>query len=172
MLVAAVLLVIGAMGWALGRARPRLNLTMTVLAVFAAITAHSGMQWAFVDGRLDGPLGDPRHTAPGVFVVLIAAGEAVGLWLPLLLVPWAQLNARICGALYVLSAATAAAVAFYFPENLIALNPAFIPTDGPPYLLAAFVCLPVAAVGFAVGWMQSRSEADEDEDKLINKTIQ
>ena len=37
MLIAAILLVIGAMGWALGRVRPRLNLTMAVLAVFAAI---------------------------------------------------------------------------------------------------------------------------------------
>ena len=107
MLTAAVLLIIGATGWALGRVRPQVNVAMAVMAVFGAITAHSGLQWAFVDGRLHDALGDPRGAAPGVIVVLIAAGEALGLWLPILLIPWAQFAARVYGAIYALAAATA-----------------------------------------------------------------
>src|SRR6187397_44418 len=146
MLTAAVLLIIGATGWALGRVRPKVNVTMAVMAVFGAITAHSGMQWAFIDGRLHDVFGDPRVAAPGVVAVLIAAGEAIGLWLPILLIPWAQFAARVYGALYALLSAIVAAIAFYLPDDLVSLNTGFIPADGPPYLLAAFVCLPVAAL--------------------------
>ena len=170
MLTGAVLLIIGATGWALGRVRPQVNVAMAVMAVFGAITAHSGLQWAFVDGRLHDVLGDPRGAAPGVVVVLIAAGEALGLWLPILLIPWAQSAARMYGALYALLAALAAAVAFYFPDDLLSLDTGFIPTDGPPYLLAAFVCLPVAALGFAAGWMGARRDMDE-EDRLIDRAL-
>lgn len=170
MLTAAVLLIIGATGWALGRVRPQVNVAMAVMAVFGSITAHSGLQWAFIDGRLHDVLGDPRGAAPGVVVVLIAAGEALGLWLPILLIPWAQSAARMYGALYALLAAIAAAVAFYFPQDLVSLDTGFIPTDGPPYLLAAFVCLPVAALGFAAGWMGGRGDMDE-EDRLIDRAL-
>ena len=170
MLTAAVLLIIGATGWALGRVRPQVNVAMAVMAVFGSITAHSGLQWAFIDGRLHDVLGDPRGAAPGVVVVLIAAGEALGLWLPIVLIPWAQSAARMYGALYALLAAIAAAVAFYFPEDLVSLDTGFIPTDGPPYLLAAFVCLPVAALGFAAGWMGGRGDMDE-EDRLIDRAL-
>lgn len=170
MLTAAVLLVIGATGWALGRVRPNVNVAMAVMAVFGAITAHSGMQWAFLDGRLHDVFGDPRAGAPGVMVLPIAAGEAIGLWLPTLLIPWAQPAARMYGALYGLLAAIAAAVAFYFPDDLVSLDTGFIPADGPPYLLAAFVCLPVAALGFAAGWMRARNDMD-DEDKMIDRAL-
>jgi len=170
MLTGAVLLIIGATGWALGRVRPQVNVAMAVMAVFGSITAHSGMQWAFVDARLHDALGDPRRAAPGAVVVLIAAGEAIGLWLPILLIPWAQGAARMYGALYALAAATAAAVAFYFPDDLVSLDTGFIPTDGPPYLLAAFVCVPVAAIGFAAG-MRARDDMD-DEDKMIDRALQ
>lgn len=171
MLTGAVLLIIGATGWALGRVRPQVNVAMAVMAVFGAITAHSGLQWAFIDGRLHDVLGDPRGAAPGAVVVLIAAGEAAGLWVPILLIPWAQSSARLYGALYALLAAIAAAVAFYFPDDLVSLNTGFIPTDGPPYLLAAFVCAPVAAVGFAAGRMSARNDMD-DEDRMIDRALQ
>lgn len=170
MLTAAVLLIIGATGWALGRVRPQVNVAMAVMAVFGAITAHSGLQWAFVDGRLHDVLGDPRAGASGIVVPLIAAGEAGGLWLPILLIPWAQPAARMYGALYALAAATAAAVAFYFPDDLISLDTGFIPTDGPPYLLAALFLVPVAAVGYAAGWMRARDDTD-DEDRMIDRAL-
>jgi hypothetical protein len=171
MLTAAVLFIIGATGWALGRVRPEVNVAMAVMAVFGAITAHSGMQWAFIDGRMHDVIGDPRAGAPGVVAVIIAACEAIGLWAPLLLVPWAQTAARVYGALYALLAAIAAAVAFYFPDDLLSLNTGFIPADGPPYLLAALVCVPIAMVGFAAGWMRANDDAD-DEDRMIDRALQ
>jgi hypothetical protein len=171
MLTAAVLVIIGATGWALGRVRPQVNVAMAVMAVFGAITAHSGLQWAFIDGRMHDVLGDPRAGAPGVVVVPIAAVEALGLWLPILLIPWAQAAARVYGALYALAAATAAAVAFYFPDDLLSLDTGFIPADGAPYLLAALVCVPVAALGYAAGWMRARDDTD-DEDRMIDRALQ
>jgi hypothetical protein len=171
MLTGAVLLIIGATGFALGRVRPQVNVTMAVMAVFGAITAHSGLQWAFIDGRLHDVFGDPRAGGSGVMVVLIAAGEALGLWLPILLIPCAQFTARVYGALYALLSAIAAAVAFYFPDDFVSLSTGFIPADGPPYLLAAFVCLPVAALGFAAGWIRARSDMD-DEDRMIDRAVQ
>ena len=75
------------------------------------------------------------------------------------------------GALYALAAATVAAIAFYFPDDLVSLDTGFIPTDGPPYLLAAFVCVPVAALGFAAGRMRARDDMD-DEDKMIDRALQ
>jgi len=163
MLKVAALLAMGVAGWALGRRRPAVNLLMIALAVFAAVTAHSGMQAAFVDGRLDLRLGDPRTgTFEGV-IVLIAAGEAVGLWVPFLLVPWARFSARVWLAVYSLAAATIAAVYFYFPFDLVILNDALIAKDGPPYLLAWLACLPIGGVGYLLGWMKSMNEAAETE---------
>ena len=141
-------------GWLLGRARPKLNLVWLALTLFAAVTAHSGMQSAFVDGRLDQVLGDPRDGNHAI-VVLIAAGEAVGLWLPFLLTPWAQFGARLGAALYALAAAALAASWFYFPFDLVIVNEEMISPFGPPYLLAAFACLPVAGVGYLIGWLKS-----------------
>ena len=134
------------------------------MAVFACITAHSMLQYAFLDGRLARVVGDPRRDAPAVAVILIAAGEALGLWLPALPIPWARMAARGWGALYLVAAATVAAIYHYFPFDLVVIDDRFMPDDGPPYLLAAFACLPIAGFGYLVGRMKSvRDELDADD---------
>jgi hypothetical protein len=92
-------------------------------------------------------------SAPALVVAPIAAGEAVGLWLPFLLIPWAPMRARLWTSLYALSAALAAALMFYFPFDGLAFDSDFFPSDGPPYLLGAIACLPVAGLGYLSGWM-------------------
>ena len=164
MISALVVIAIAVTGWALGRSRPRFNLVMVVFAMFGAVTAHSGFQWAFVDGRFHDVLGDPRQDASAAVVLPIAAIEALGLWLPVLFIPWAQAAARICGALYVLLSAVAAAVAFYFPDELISMGGMLSGGDGPPYLLAVFGCVPIAAIGYASGWMRARDDDFSDRD--------
>jgi hypothetical protein len=66
------------------------------------------------------------------------------------------------GAMYVIAAATAAAVAFYFPEDLVALSGSLMPTDGPPYLFAALVCVPIVALGYASGSIRARDDEKDD----------
>jgi len=158
MLKPIVLLVMGAAGWALGRTRPAVNLPFLALTLFAAVTAHSMMQSAFVESRLHDALGDPRDDANEAIVILIAAGEAVGLWVPFLVVPWARFSARIWASLYAIGAATAAALYFYFPFDLVVIDEALIAPEGPPYLFAAIGCLPVAGVGYLMGWLRSHNE--------------
>lgn len=152
------LLAVGVSGWALGHARPEVRIPVFILALFAAVSAHSTIQWAFLNGRLDRVLGDPSDGAQEAVIVLIAAGEAVGLWLPFLILPWAQFAARVWVALYALAAATLAAVYFYRPFDLIVISEELIAPDGPPYLFAALGCLPIAAVGFFVGWMKAQTD--------------
>jgi hypothetical protein len=161
MLKPIVLLVMGLAGWALGRTRPAVNLPWLALTLFAAVTAHSSMQSAFVDTRLHDALGDPRDDANAAVVVLIAAGEAVGLWVTFLLVPWARFTARCWVSLYMLGAATGAALAFYFPFDPDMFSSGLIAPEGPPYLLAAIVCLPVAAVGYLMGWVKQVTTGDD-----------
>jgi hypothetical protein len=156
MLKPLVLLAIVATGWALGRLRPQVNLFLLALTLFAAVSGHSAVQTAVFENRLHVTLGDPRADAPAIYVVPIAAGEAVGLWLPFLLIPWAPMRARVWAGLYALSAALAAALTFYFPFDGMSFDSDFFPSDGPPYLLAAFVCLPIAAVGYLAGWMKAK----------------
>jgi hypothetical protein len=79
MLKPIVLLVLAATGWALGRNRPAVNLALFALTLFAAVTAHSLMQSAFAETRLHDTVGDPRDEGKEAIVVLIGAGEAVGL---------------------------------------------------------------------------------------------
>jgi hypothetical protein len=163
MLISIVLLAVAVAGWGLGRVRKDVDLAMSVFAVFGAVTAHSTMQWAFLlEGRLDQVVGDPRGGAPAAAAVLVAAGEAVGLWLPVLLIPWARGAARFWGAAYMLSAAAAAAAYHYFPFDLPVMNDALVPGDGPPYLLAAFACLPIAAAGSLLGRMKSVDDDDAE----------
>jgi hypothetical protein len=150
-------LIAGGAGWALARSRPRSEIPASIMTAFAAVTAHSALQWAFVDNpRLDSVLGDPREKGEGL-VVLIAAGEAVGLWLPLLLIPWAQMASRVAAVLFVLAAVTMAALYFYFPFDPVVISKELIASDGPPYLFAVFVCAPVAAVGYLIGWLGSQN---------------
>lgn len=153
------LLVVFAAGWALGRARPPVNLLVLALTMFAAVTAHSGMQAAFFEGRLHAAVGDPRGGAPEAVLVLIAAGEAVGLWVPFLVLPWTHLTARLWGSVYVLATATLAAATFYFPFDVAFFNDGLLmPDDGPPYLLAVLALLPIAAIGYLGGWMRSYND--------------
>ena len=159
MLTPIVVLVIAGAGWALGRVRGKVELVALIFTVFAAVTAHSGMQFAFIDGRLDQALGDPRDEAPAAVIVLIAAGEAVGLWLPFLVLPWTRIGARPWGALYALASATLAAVYFYFPFDLVVVSNELISGDGPPYLFAVIVCLPIAGIGYFFGLVKANSEA-------------
>lgn len=151
-------------GWALGRGRPAVNIAFLVLTVFGAISAHSTIQWAFLDGRLDTVLGDPREDGLAPIAILVAAGEACGLWAPFLLIPWAKFGARAALAFYALAASVLAALAFYFPFDVEILQSEWLmPPDGPPYLFAAVACLPLAAVGFLIGWLGSSRETKIDE---------
>ncbi len=162
MLTTVALLAVFIAGWGLGQTRRDVNVGMTVLAVLTAVTAHSMMQAAFVDGRLDQALGDPRSGASPAVIVPIAAGEAIGLWVPVLVVPWARVAARLWGALYTLAAAAAAAAYHYFPFDLVVVDASLIAPDGPPYLLAIFVGLPVAALGCLMSWMRAASREADD----------
>lgn len=148
-------------GWALGRMRPSVNLPLLALTMFAAVTAHSAMQSAFVEGRLHEALGDPRDGASEAVIVPIAAGEAVGLWVTFVVVPWARFGARLWVGLYVLATATLAAAAFYFPFDTVIFNEQVVAPDGPPYLLAVIVLLPAGGVGYLIGWLRSHHERSE-----------
>jgi hypothetical protein len=161
LLIPVALLAIVAAGWGLGRARAQVDLITIIFTVFAAVTAHSGMQFAFVDGRLDQALGDPRDGAPAAVIVLIAAGEAVGLWLPFLVLPWTRMGARAWGALYAVASATLAAAHYYFPFDLIVISNEVVSGFGPPYLLAVIVCLPIAGVGYLLGLARAYSKPEE-----------
>jgi hypothetical protein len=165
-----VLLILGLIGvvvagWALGRMRPEVNLATFVFALFGSITAHSALQWAFLEGRLDAVVGDPRTEVPAAAVILIAAGEAAGLWVPLLLIPWMRLAARWWVVFYVLAAVTLAAVYFYFPFDLMFIAADLLTADGPPYLFFALGCLPLAALPFIAGFVQSRRQL---EDRMLD----
>ena len=166
MILAAALAAVVLAGWGLGRRRPGADLAMCIFAVFGAVTAHSMLQYAFIlQGRLDQAFGDPRRGAPEVVVVLIAAAEAIGLWVPVLLIPWARPGARAWGALYALASATVAAAYHYSPFDLVVVSDTFLPTDGPPYLLAVFVLLPAAAFGYLVA--RSRKVDDDEDDREL-----
>jgi hypothetical protein len=161
MLSLAVLLAIAASGWAIGRTRPKVDIMMTIMAVFAAVTAQSGWEWAFIEEGFDAVFGDPRRDGGSWRVFPIAACEGAGLWLPVMLVPWAAWRARLLGGVYTLTAATMAAIYLYFPFDLVLIPEALVPPDPPPYILAAFLCAPIAAVPLIVGYTTSRMDADD-----------
>ena len=157
------LLGVAAGGWALGRMRPQVDLANFILALFGAVTVHSAMDWVFFENRVDGLVGDPRLGAPAPVILLIAAAESVGLWIAFLLVPWARFAGRLWTVLYLLGAATLAAVHYYFPFDLVVVGNTFIPRDGSAYLLAAVACLPIAAIAYFFGFATTRKDDDEDD---------
>lgn len=164
MLIGA-LVVIGVAGWGMARARPKYELVYFVFMIFASVSAHSAIQYAFIDGRLDGPLGDPRHPATSpAMLILIAAGEAIGLWVPFLLLPWAQMSVRVWGAIYAIATAVVAAVYYYFPFDPIIIDKSLISGFGPPYLLTVIVLMPVLAIGYVFGWMQAMGNPKGGDD--------
>ncbi len=143
---------IAAAGWAFGRRRPAVNLPLLALAMFLAITAHSVLQTAFVDTRLDAVVGHPVERENPLLLLVVAAGEAAGLWLLFTIVPWTEFGPRVWTSIYALAAAILAAAYFYYPYDLVVMSRDIMPSDGPPYLLAAVACLPIALVGYLMGW--------------------
>ena len=160
------MLVVFAAGWGLGRVRPQVDLAMFVFALFGSVMAHSALQWAFLEGRFDGVVGDPRTEVPAAMVILIATVEAVGLWLPFLLIPWAPPKARLALAVYIAAAATVAAIYFYFPFDLGFVSREFLVFDGPPYLFAALGCLPFAALAFVIAFSTASRAMEDEKDEL------
>jgi len=151
---------VGLSGWAMGRIKPAIQMPTLALTLFAAVSVHSAIQWAFIDGpRFDTVFGDPRQGASPAAIVPIAGGEAIGLWLPFLILPWAQRGLRGWTACYALAACVAAASAHYFPLDSNLFNASFMAPEGPPYLFAVVACLPVALVGYLMSWRQ-RTWAD------------
>ncbi len=153
-------------GWGFSRTLKDADVGTTVLTVFAALTAHSGLQCAFIDGRLDVALGDPRAGSPLAVVILIAAGEAAGLWVPVLVLRWARLTARLWAGLYMLASLTVAASYHYFPFDLVVVRPDLVADNGPPYLAAVFACLPIFGLGYLVG-RTGAGNRDLDEDAQV-----
>jgi hypothetical protein len=164
MLLIGALVVIGVAGWAMGRARPKFELVYFVFMIFASVSAHSAIQYAFIDGRLDQAVGDPRGEAPDAILILIAAGEAIGLWLPFLLLPWAQGIVRFWGAVYAIATSVVAAVYYYFPFDPVILDKSLISGFGPPYLLTVIVLIPLLLIGYVLGWMQAMANPRGGDD--------
>lgn len=162
-LVSIAVLLIGLSGWMLGRTRPKVELTALIFTLFAVVTLHSGLQWAFIEGRLDAATGDPRDGAAAL-VVVIAAGEAVGLWLPWLLIPWAPFPGRVWAAVYCYATALLSAVMYYFPFDLVVVHSAALAEFGPPYLLMVIAGLPIAAIGYTFGWIKSHDTEPKVDD--------
>ena len=151
-------------GWGIARTRPVVNLPVFALTLFVGVSAHSAVQSAIFENRLHERVGDPRAGAPDMVVVLIALGEAIGLWGAVLLIPWARFGARVWAAAYCVAAATVAGATFYLPVgDDFFFSGQTIGMDGPPYLLAAIVLLPIGAVGFLVGWLRNKNSLPDDD---------
>ena len=164
MLIAS-LVVIGVAGWGMARARPKIELVMLVFAMFGAVSVHSAIQYAFVDARMDSVFGDPRTGGMAALLIPIAIAETTGLWLPFILIGWAQMSVRLWMAVYVIGTAMLAAVYYDVPFDPIIRSKSLISGFGPPYLLTVLIGIPLAAIGYAFGAMSAmNNQKDPDDD--------
>ena len=167
--VVMVLQVIGVVlivvtGWMFGRMRAPINLVTSVFAAFGVVSVYSAAEWAFIEGRSDVIFGDPRAGNPAL-VLLIALLEPASIWVPLLVIPWTTMKARAWAVVYVFATAIQASIHYYFPFDLVVISKELIMPFAPAYLFAMAACLPIAAVGWLLGWSKAHAEL---EDKPVN----
>ena len=141
-----VLLVLA--GYQLRAARAKLDADVAAATVFAALVCHVMLQLLLPHSAIDAMA--VRRTLD----VLILAGlvETAGLWLPVLVLRWTGLRARIWSAVWIAAVGIEATALFYFPFDAVILNGELLGPPHPDYEESLLVGL----LPGATGWLAHR----------------
>jgi hypothetical protein len=139
--VASIAYGLGKSDW---RVRPRLALATVLLAGVLHGVLRVGLPHEAIERFAS-------SASLSILLMLVAALETAGIWLPVLLVPWGETRTRAAAAAYVIAAATLGALVYYQPFEIIIVNGEALGPTHPQYGLALIFSLVIAAVPFACG---------------------
>jgi hypothetical protein len=86
----------------------------------------------------------------------VAGLETLGLWLPVLVIPWGALQTRVAAAAYLIAAGTVGALVYYYPFDGIVMNGQVLGPTHPEYVVALLLSLFFAVIPFACGLVVKR----------------
>jgi hypothetical protein len=149
-----VILCVPGAGLLLSRSRLQINKPLMLLTVAGAALLHAVVRDLLNHQAIERYATDDLNSAS---MAITSLAETIGLWLPLFVLPWADLLARSAVTLSVIAGAFWAAGAFYMPFDVVIINGEIVGPTHPVYeigVLLAFVC---SAVVFATAkWIESR----------------
>ena len=129
-----------------------------VLTAFIGFALEALWIVALANTRLESRLHELVYASSlGLFVA--AAIETVGLWMPLIAIPWASWWARATASLAVYAACVFAASGYYFPFDIVEINGVVASPSRIEYFLVTLALLPVAGLGHLLGRLARRGRS-------------
>ncbi len=145
----------------LGESQLMIHRWVAVATALLAVVLHIGVGLALPRDAVERIARPWVYTAVGSLVlIMVAAVESAGVWLPVAFVPWAERSARAWATLYLLAAAVLGAIAYYFPFDAVIVNGEIIEHRQPEYEVALVASLPFGIIGYVLGWRRGRSRTD------------
>jgi hypothetical protein len=145
-----------------GLARSQLDVRFRTVALTALMAAvlHASLKFALPHNSIE--VFAQRHVYDGsgaLFLVLVAALETAGLWVPVAVIRWAVFSTRSWVTLYMLATAVLGATAYYFPFDTRILNGEIMGPKHPSYELELVLSLPLGLVGYLLGRLRRKRHA-------------
>jgi hypothetical protein len=149
-----------AAGFGLGRLHLQVRLRAVAMTALMAAVLHASLKFALPHDSIEGFA--QRHVYGGsgaLVLILIAAVETAGLWVPVAVTPWAAFSARAWVTSYMLAAAVLGAAGHYFPFDVRIINGEIMGPKHPSYELDLVLSLPLGFIGYLLGWLRRRRRA-------------
>ena len=149
-----------AAGFGLGHSHLHVRLRAVAVTALIAAVLHASLKFALPHDSIGGFA--QRHVYGGsgaLVLILIAAVETAGLWVPVAVAPWAAFSARAWVTLYMLAAAVLGATGHYFPFDVVIINGEIRGPKHPSYELDLVLLLPLGFIGYWLGWLRRRRRA-------------
>lgn len=147
------ILLVGWLGYQLGKNDWRVRSSLTVTAVLLAVIFHTGVQIVLPHAAIERVA---SGAAWSLILVPIALLETIGIWLPVLLVPWAGGRTRIMMSGYVMVAAIQGALVYYRPFDVVIMNGEKLGPTHPSYEFELIFALVFAIPPFAFALAKKR----------------
>jgi hypothetical protein len=130
------------------------------LTALMAAVLHASLKFALPHDSIEGFAQQHVYDGGGALVlVLIAALETAGLWIPVAVTRWAGFATRSWVTLYMLGAAVLGATAYYFPFDTRIINGEIMGPKHPSYELDLILSLPFGVVGYWLGRLSRKRHA-------------
>jgi len=140
-------------GYRLATSDLRVRSKLTMLTVLLAVVLHTAVWFALPHDVIE-PYANAHRWSP--VLIPIAMLETVGIWVPVIFIPWAERSIRVVATAYLVGAAAMGALSYYQPFETLITNGRVEGPVHPSYEIALVAALIFAIPSIAIGVLIKR----------------
>jgi len=152
------ILFVGWSGCRLGKADLRVEPVLISITVVCAAVLHALVRLALPHASIEWIADSAARSWWFPALAPVALLETSGIWLPVLIIRWAEDRTRIAASAYIIGAATQGALVCYYPFDVVIFNGEVLGPTHPDYEVALVFGLVFAAIPFIVGLIAKRRQ--------------